>query len=34
MLCSDHVNDPLETEQRFKEHYNMNPTDGKICLLA
>lgn len=33
VLCSDHVNDLLETEQKFKEHYNMNPTDGKICRM-
>lgn len=31
VLCSDHVNDLLETEQKFKEHYNINQTDGKIC---
>ena len=24
VLCSDHVNDLLETEQKFKEHYNIN----------
>ncbi len=33
VLCSDHVNDLLATEQRFKEHYNINQTDGKICRL-
>ncbi len=33
VLCSDHVNDLLETEQKFKEHYNINQTDGKICRL-
>lgn len=33
VLCSDHVNDLLETEQKFKEHYNLNQTDGKICRL-
>lgn len=33
VLCSDHVNDLLTTEQRFKEHYNINQTDGKICRL-
>ena len=33
VLCSEHVNDLLETEQKFKEHYNINQTDGKICRL-
>ena len=33
VLCSDHVNDLLETEQKFKEHYNINQTDGKIARL-
>ena len=33
VLCSDHVNDLLETEQRFKEHYNINQTEGKIGRL-
>lgn len=33
VLCSDHVNDLLETEQKFKEHYNINQNDGKICRL-
>ena len=33
VLCSDHVNDLLETEQKFKEHYNINRTDGKICRM-
>lgn len=33
VLCSDHVNDLLETEQSFKEHYNINQTDGKITRL-
>lgn len=33
VLCSDHVNDLLESEQKFKEHYNINQTDGKICRL-
>ena len=33
VLCSDHVNDLLETEQKFKEHYNINQTDGKICRM-
>ncbi len=33
VLCSDHINDLLETEQRFKDHYNINQTDGKITRL-
>lgn len=33
VLCSDHVNDLLATEQKFKEHYNINQTDGKICRM-
>ena len=33
VLCSDHVNDLLETGQEFKEHYNINQTDGKIARL-
>ena len=33
VLCSDHVNDLLETEQKFKEHYNINQSDGKICRM-
>lgn len=33
VLCSDHVNDLLLTEQKFKEHYNINQTDGKICRM-
>lgn len=33
VLCSDHVNDLLETEQKFKEHYNLNQTEGKVCRL-
>lgn len=33
VLCNDHVNDLLETEQRFKEHYNINQTEGKIARL-
>lgn len=33
VLCSDHVNDLLETEQKFKEHYNINQGDGKICRM-
>lgn len=33
ILCSDHVNDLLVTEQKFKDHYNINQTEGKICRL-
>ena len=33
VLCSDHVNDLLVTEQKFKEHYNINQTEGKIARL-
>lgn len=33
VMCSDHINDLLETEQSFKEHYNINQTDGKIARL-
>lgn len=33
VLCSDHVNDLLATEQKFKEHYNINQTAGKICRM-
>jgi len=33
VLCGDHVNDLLQTEQRFKEHYNINQTEGKIGRL-
>lgn len=33
VLCTDHVNDLLETDQRFKEQYNMDRTTGKIGKL-
>lgn len=33
VLCSDHVNDLLVTERKFKDHYNINETEGKICRL-
>ena len=33
VLCSEHVNDLLATEQKFKEHYNINQTEGKIARL-
>ncbi len=30
VLCSDHVNDLLETDQRFKEQYNINRGEGTV----
>ncbi len=33
VLCSDHVNDLLEVDQKFAEHYNINQTEGKIARL-
>lgn len=33
VLCSEHINDLLATEQKFKEHYNINQTEGKIARL-
>lgn len=33
VLCPDHVNDLLESEQSFKEQYNINRTDGKVARL-
>lgn len=33
VLCADHVNDLLETEQSFKEQYNINRGDGKVGRL-
>lgn len=30
VLCTDHVNDLLETEQTFKEQYNVDRNDGKV----
>nr|DAQ79337.1 MAG TPA: major capsid protein [Caudoviricetes sp.] len=33
VMCSDHINDLLETEQKFKDHYNINQTEGKIARL-
>ncbi len=33
VLCSDHVNDLLDTDQKFKDHYNINQTEGKIARL-
>lgn len=33
VLCSDHVNDLLYTDQKFKDAYNINQTEGKITRL-
>lgn len=33
VLSSEHVNDLLETDQKFKEAYNINQTEGKIARL-
>ena len=33
VLCPDHVNDLLETEQNFREQYNINRGEGKIGRL-
>lgn len=33
VLCSDHVNDLLETSQVFKEQYNINRNDGTVGRL-
>lgn len=33
VLCTDHVNDLLETSQAFKEQYNINRTDGTVGRL-
>ncbi len=33
VLCPDHVNDLLETEQTFKEMYNINRADGTVGKL-
>lgn len=33
VLCSDHVGDLLETEQKFREAYNINQTEGKVARL-
>lgn len=30
VLCTDHVNDLLETDQRFKEQYNINRGEGTV----
>lgn len=33
VLCTDHVNDLLETDQAFKEQYNINRNDGTVGHL-
>lgn len=33
VLCPDHVNDLLETEQTFREQYNINRGDGTVGRL-
>ena len=33
VLSSEHVNDLLATEQKFREAYNINQTEGKIARL-
>lgn len=33
VLCTDHVNDLLETEQTFKEQYNVDRNNGKVGKL-
>ncbi len=33
VLCTDHVNDLLETSQAFKEQYNINRADGTVGKL-
>ena len=33
VLCPDHVNDLLLADQKFKEQYNINQTEGKIGRL-
>lgn len=33
VLCTDHVNDLLESDQSFKEQYNLNRTDGTVGRL-
>lgn len=33
VLCTDHVNDLLETSQAFKEQYNINRADGTVGRL-
>lgn len=33
VLCSDHVNDLLETDQKFKEQYNIDRNNGTVGRL-
>ena len=33
VLCTDHVNDLLMVDQKFKEQYNLNQAEGKIARL-
>lgn len=33
VLCSDHMNDLLETDQKFREQYNINRNDGTVARL-
>lgn len=33
VLCSDHINDLLASDQKFAMQYNINQTDGKIARL-
>ena len=33
VLCTDHVNDLLETDHKFKEQYNINRGDGTVGRL-
>lgn len=33
VLCSDHINDLLLTDQKFRDAYNINQTEGKIARL-
>lgn len=33
VLCSDHINDLLETDTKFQTQYNINQTEGKIARL-
>lgn len=33
VLCSDHANDLLLVDQKFREQYNINQTEGKIARL-
>lgn len=33
VLCSDHINDLLEVDQKFKEQYNINRNDGTVGKL-